>query len=108
MTVGSTALVRLCDAGALAPGEMRRCDVDGHAPIALYNIAGDYHATADTCTHAQASLSEGDLEGDEVVCPVHFGVFHVPTGRACGAPLSRDLEVYPVVVRDGAVWVELP
>jgi ethylbenzene dioxygenase beta subunit len=81
-------LARLCAADELAPGEMRRFELDGVAPIALYNIDGTFHATADTCTHAHAHLTDGDLEGEEVVCPVHFGAFHVPSGRALCFPVS--------------------
>ncbi|HYV15623.1 MAG TPA: non-heme iron oxygenase ferredoxin subunit [Conexibacter sp.] len=100
-------LARLCAADALAVGEMRRFELDGAPPIALYRLADGFHATADTCTHARASLTEGDLEGDEIVCPVHFGTFHVPSGRALCFPVTEDLHVYPVHLADGDVHVEL-
>jgi ethylbenzene dioxygenase ferredoxin component len=100
-------LARLCAIDELKPGQMRRFELDDLPPIALYNIEGTFHATADTCTHAQASLTEGDLEGDEVVCPVHFGAFHVPSGRALCFPAVEDLRTYPVHVGRGDVHVEL-
>jgi nitrite reductase/ring-hydroxylating ferredoxin subunit len=86
---------------------MRRFELHGVPPIALYNLDGAFHATADTCTHAQASLTEGDLEGDEVICPVHFGAFHVPSGRALCFPVTEDLRTYPVRLAGGDVHVEL-
>lgn len=100
--------VRLCAVTDLAPGQMRRVDRDAEdQPLAVYNIDGRFHVTADTCTHARASLTDGDLEGDEVVCPVHEGVFHVPTGRALCFPVTQDLDTYAVSVEDGVVYAEV-
>lgn len=94
-----------CRAAELPPGSMRRVDVADAPAVAVYNIDGAFYATADRCTHARASLTEGDLEGDCVVCPVHFGVFHVPTGRATCFPLTKDLATFPVEVDGDAVYV---
>jgi ethylbenzene dioxygenase ferredoxin component len=75
---------------------MRQFLVHGEVAIALYRVGDQFYATDDTCTHAVACLSEGELEGDVVVCPVHFGEFHVPTGKALGFPAVEDLRTYPV------------
>ena len=106
--MGDCRLERVCDAGALPPGAMLRVDVEGIGPVALYNVGGELYASDDTCTHAEGSLSEGDLDGDVVVCPVHFGFFHVPTGKALGFPATEDLRVHPVVVDGDSVFVAAP
>lgn len=98
-------LERVCTTADLPPGAMLRVDVDGVGPVALYNVGGALYASDDTCTHAEGSLSEGDLDDDVVVCPVHFGLFHVPTGKALGFPATVDLRVYPVVVEGADVFV---
>lgn len=98
----------LLPAGDLAPGEMVRVVVAEHAPFAVYNIAGTFHVTADTCTHSLASLTEGDLEGTRVVCPVHWAEFDVPTGRALCFPATEPLATYPVAVEDGVVVAYVP
>ena len=48
--------------------------------VALYVVDGEYFATADLCTHGQASLSDGFLDGELIECPLHQGTFNVKTG----------------------------
>jgi nitrite reductase/ring-hydroxylating ferredoxin subunit len=98
--------LRLCVAAEIAPGEMRRVERPDGDALAVYNIDGHFHVTADTCTHARASLTEGDLEGDTVICPAHEGAFHVPTGRALCFPVTRDLETYSITVEDGVIYAD--
>ena len=76
--------------------------------FAVFNIEGDYYVTDDCCTHQEASLSEGYLQDDTIECPRHQGVFHVPTGKPMGAPVTRPLRVYPAQVEDGRVWAHIP
>jgi nitrite reductase/ring-hydroxylating ferredoxin subunit len=94
----------LCNEADLAPGSMMRVDRTDGPALAVYNIEGRFYATDDCCTHALSSLSEGMLEGDVVECSLHFGGFHVPSGKAVYAPCTVDLRTYPVDVRDGQVF----
>ena len=73
----------------------------------MYNIDGTFYATEATCTHAFADLADGLLEGDVIECCVHFGAFHVPSGKAVQAPCFIDLKTYPTEVKDGQVLVDL-
>lgn len=75
--------------------------------LALFNIDGMIYVTDDCCTHQQASLSEGYLQDDTIECPRHQGLFHIPSGRAMGAPVTEDLQTYPVRVDAGRVWVRM-
>lgn len=77
---------------------------DGRA-LALFNIDGAIFATDDRCTHGDASLSEGFVEGCEVECPFHQGRFDVRTGAPTAAPCTIRLKTYPVEVRDGSVYL---
>jgi nitrite reductase/ring-hydroxylating ferredoxin subunit len=61
----------------LGKGDMLRVIVND-TPVCVYNVAGEYYATQDTCTHAEASLSEGDLYDHIVTCPLHGAEFDVP------------------------------
>lgn len=101
-------LTRLCAADELAHGTARRFEVPGLPPVALFHVDGAFHATADTCTHQRASLAEGEIDGDEVVCPLHFQVFHVPTGEAREGITKACLQTFPVVLEDGVVYLESP
>lgn len=75
--------------------------------LALYRLAGRYYATADTCTHAGARLSEGEVVEGFIECPAHYGLFEIATGTAQGAPVCRDLATYPVRVAGSRIEVEI-
>ncbi|TCK04285.1 non-heme iron oxygenase ferredoxin subunit [Marinobacterium mangrovicola] len=96
--------VFLCKVSDLAENEVKKIDNSEHGDIAVYNLGGQYYATADLCTHATASLAEGDVEDDLIVCPVHWGQFHIPTGKAMGFPCEIDLRTYPVEVEGDDIY----
>ena len=79
-----------------------RCGGD---PVCLYHMGGRIYASHDICTHEHASLADGFISGENIECPLHQGLFHIPTGKAVGAPCSVDLEIFEVKVEDGAVYV---
>jgi nitrite reductase/ring-hydroxylating ferredoxin subunit len=96
--------VTVARTGDLEPGEMLRVLVDSYA-ICVYNVAGEYYATQDTCTHADASLSEGELFDDQVMCPLHGSEFNVKTGEALSFPATFPLATFPVKVEGDEVQV---
>lgn len=75
----------------------KRVEVNGQ-PVAIFNIDGEFYAIHDVCTHAEASLCEGDVAGDEVVCPLHFATFSIRTGQCTGPPADEDVKSYQVKV----------
>ena len=79
----------------------------GDVDIALYNVDGQLYATHNLCTHAQAMLSDGFLDGDIIECPLHGGRFEVKTGKGLGAPITCDVTTLPVRVKDGAIQVKV-
>jgi naphthalene 1,2-dioxygenase system ferredoxin subunit len=79
----------------------------GDREVAIYNIDGELYATDNICTHAQALLSEGWLEGDVIECPLHGGRFEVRTGKGLGAPIICDIKTLPVRVEGNAVQVNV-
>jgi nitrite reductase/ring-hydroxylating ferredoxin subunit len=84
-----------------------RVVVDGHE-IALFKIDGEILAVDDVCTHAYASLSEGQIDGYSIECPNHAGRFDLRTGRALNPPAVQDIRVYSVSVDGVDVWLEFP
>ena len=78
----------------------------GAEPVCLYNLGGKIFATHDTCTHGQASLADGFIEGEEIECPLHQGKFHIATGKAVGAPCTEDIRTYAVKIENGAVLLK--
>jgi 3-phenylpropionate/trans-cinnamate dioxygenase ferredoxin subunit len=98
-------MIRACALMDLPPGEAVRI-VGPHAPIAVFNADGDVRAIDDTCTHQDASLSEGWLEGCFVECPLHAASFDLRTGEPRSLPAKRPVKTYPVCVKDGVVYVD--
>ena len=101
------AAVKVCKAGDLAPGMATRAMLDG-TPVAIFNADGTYYALGDTCSHEEASLSEGELypEDCEVECPKHGAVFNLETGQPRTLPATRPVPVFATKIVDGDLYVE--
>jgi nitrite reductase/ring-hydroxylating ferredoxin subunit len=95
--------IRVCAVADLAPGEAVQVEHD--PPIAVFNVDGEFFATADTCTHEQTSLADGYIDGDRVECSWHFAKFCIRTGAALSLPATVALKTYAVEIDDGAVFV---
>jgi 3-phenylpropionate/trans-cinnamate dioxygenase ferredoxin subunit len=96
--------VRVADAAEIAPDTGHYVEVDD-VPVAVWNVGGVYYATQDTCTHEEALLSEGDLWGEVIECPLHGAQFDVRTGEVLSLPALFPLDTYAVKVEDGVVYV---
>ena len=81
--------------------------IKGSIPIAIFRVGEEFFATDDTCTHAKFSLSEGYVEGAEIVCALHEARFCLRTGRVLSLPATVPLRTYPVKVEAGDVLVEM-
>jgi len=81
--------------------------IKGQNPIAVFRVGDEFFATDDTCTHAKFSLSEGYIEGDEVVCALHEARFCLRTGRVLSPPATVPLRTYPVKIEGDDVMVEM-
>jgi 3-phenylpropionate/trans-cinnamate dioxygenase ferredoxin component len=93
----------------LAPGTALRVDVDGHR-IALVRCGDGVHAIGDRCSHADVSLSEGEVYCDEgtIECWKHGSTFELATGEPTTLPATRPVPVYEVVVDGDDIAVVLP
>ena len=79
----------------------------GDKALALYEVDGEVFASDNRCTHGDALLSDGFLEGTVIECPFHQGRFDICTGKALCAPLTEDIRVYPVRIENKRIWVKL-
>ena len=78
----------------------------GEKTFAIYRTPGDkVFATDGLCTHEQQHLAEGFVIDDIIECPLHQGRFHIPTGKAKGAPVCIDLKTYPARVVEGEIHI---
>ncbi len=83
-----------------------RVDV-GETRIALFRIGDTVYALGDRCSHAEASLAEGEVFDHEVECPRHGSGFDLRTGEPATLPATQPVPVYRVEVEDGVVYVSL-
>ena len=90
----------------LEPGTMKRLDID-QRPVLLANVEGTVVAVADTCTHEDASLSGGALDGVFIRCPLHGSRFCLLNGKAVDDPAEIDLETFPIKIEHGRILIEL-
>ena len=72
----------------------------------MFNVDGELFAIDDTCTHQDASLADGWVEGCTVECPLHGSCFDLRTGMPSEPPAKQPVRTYQVVVEAGLVYVE--
>ncbi len=91
----------------LPSGQRLFIEIDNQ-PIVIFNIAGQFFAIGDVCSHDNGPVGEGDLEGDEVICPRHGARFDLRSGKALALPAVEDIPAYPVRVVAGRIEIGLP
>ncbi|MDZ7636733.1 MAG: non-heme iron oxygenase ferredoxin subunit [Bryobacterales bacterium] len=75
--------------------------------IALFSVDGTVYATDNLCTHGNARLCDGFVEGHEIECPFHQGRFDLRTGDATFAPCTQRIRTWPVKLEAGRVLLDL-
>ena len=98
--------VEIAPIAELPDGRGIRIEV-GEERIALFRSGDVVHAIGDRCSHAEASLSEGDLFNGEVECPRHGSPFDLTTGEPGALPATTPVPVYPTSVEDGVVYLNI-
>jgi 3-phenylpropionate/trans-cinnamate dioxygenase ferredoxin component len=96
-------MIQVCTTAELPPGEATTVEAD--VPIAVFNVDGEFLAIDDTCTHQDASLADGWLDGCAVECPLHASCFDLRTGLVSGPPAKTPVRTHRVTVEDGIVYV---
>ena len=78
----------------LVPGTATKVDIDGVA-VAVVRIGDDVYAIGDMCSHANVSLSDGEVWCDEkqLECPRHSSAFSLETGVPATLPATRPVPV---------------
>ena len=93
-------LIKVAETKDIPPGTAVAVDLEGRA-VALFNVDGRLYAIDDTCTHRGGPLSEGELDGTVVTCPLHGARFDVTTGEVLGPPATKRVARYDVRVEGG-------
>ena len=86
--------------------EAKEITVSEEKKITIFNVNNNFFATDNFCTHENASLCDGYIDGDTVECPLHQGVFCISTGKALEAPATIDLKTYKTKIENDFVYVD--
>lgn len=108
MLPDAVRLLDVCAQAELPDGEVAVVDDATHGRIAVFAVDGEHFGLQDVCSHQQAWLSEGFLEGCAVECPLHAAVFDLRTGKPSGPPATKPVATYAASVQGGRVVVQVP
>jgi 3-phenylpropionate/trans-cinnamate dioxygenase ferredoxin component len=79
----------------------------GETVVAMFRIGNEVYAIGDRCSHAEASLAEGEVYDTTVECPRHGSEFDLTTGEPLSLPATQPVPLYQVSVEEGTVYLEL-
>ena len=89
-------------------GEMKMVFVDGTDQVLVINNGGEFTAVQGVCSHEYFELDKGFLTAGTLTCALHLSRFDLSSGEPIDPPAELPLEVYPVVVENGRVIIEVP
>ena len=100
--------VVVCKVGDVAPNSAIRVDKEGHR-LAVVRIGDDWYCIGDRCSHAEASIAEGEVWPDEceIECPKHGSAFSLKTGEPLTLPATVPVPTYTVRVEGDEVLVRI-
>ena len=105
--VSKVEYLEIVPVSELHNGERLFIEVEGKS-LVIFNIADQFFAIGDICSHDDGPVGEGDLEGHNIVCPRHGGEFDVRSGKAVQLPAVVDIPAYPIRVTEGMIEIGIP
>lgn len=98
-------VAKLSDIG---PGELKYVEAGpDYEPICLVNFDGEIHALSDICTHQDAALSDGEIVGNDLECPLHGGAFNIKTGAPTSFPVVTPVPKYQIKIENDEILIGL-
>jgi 3-phenylpropionate/trans-cinnamate dioxygenase ferredoxin component len=98
------AVIKIGQATALPAGKMKEVEAEGHN-LLVANLGGMYYAIGNVCTHMGCHLSQGRIDGQNVICPCHGSTFDLKTGQLVKGPARKPEPSYPVKIEDGELLI---
>ena len=92
----------------VADGTMKMAWVDGTDQVLVVNTNGRLFAMQGICSHEYFELDKGFLTAGTLTCALHLSRFDLDTGEPLDPPAELPLAVYPVVVEEGRILIEVP
>jgi 3-phenylpropionate/trans-cinnamate dioxygenase ferredoxin subunit len=97
----------VCRVDEIAEEDVAQFEHDGKI-YAIYHTPSGFYATDGLCTHEDEPLTDGLVLGEIIECPKHQGRFHIPSGKAKGAPVCVNLQTYATKIEAQQVYVGIP
>jgi len=89
-------------------GTMKMAWVDGTDPVLVVNTGGEIKAMQGICSHEYFELDKGFLTAGSLTCALHLSRFDLADGEPLDPPAELPVAMYPVVVEDGRILIEIP
>jgi 3-phenylpropionate/trans-cinnamate dioxygenase ferredoxin subunit len=97
----------VCTVDDISVKSALRIEIDDYPVAIVKDSDGVIHAIGDTCSHAEISLSEGDVEGCTIECWAHGSTFDLRTGEPLSLPAYEPIPVFAVAIEDSNVYVDV-
>lgn len=99
--------ILVCRVSDIGEEDVAPFEYEGHQ-YAVYHTPSGFYATDGLCTHEEEVLADGFVLGEIIECPRHQGRFHIPSGKARGAPVCVDLKTYPTKIERDQIYMGVP
>jgi 3-phenylpropionate/trans-cinnamate dioxygenase ferredoxin subunit len=100
--------IDLCADDEVPEGTMKMVVVDGTDQVLVVHSNGRLYAMQGICTHEYFELDKGFLTAGTLTCALHLSRFDLESGEPLDPPAEFPLAVYPVVVEEGRILIEVP
>lgn len=98
--------LRVATQHEIPEGQIKGVEVDGKE-IVLARVNGEVYGIDGICNHGLAYLADGELDGYDIVCPLHSGCFDIRTGAATRRPCMKPIQSYPIRIEGDDVLIDL-
>lgn len=87
-------------------GEVKVFTVNNR-PVAVFRLEDGFYAIDDTCSHAEASLADGEIEDGCIECPLHGALFDIRSGKNLSFPAVTPVRSYPLKIEGGKIFIQV-
>jgi len=99
------AFTKVATVQEIPVGQAKKVKI-GDKDVAIFNVNGTIFAIDNSCPHRGGPLSEGEIEGADVICPWHGARFNLATGAHLCPPANRGVNAYKVQVVGDDVQID--
>ena len=107
VSADSVEFITVAKINEVDDGDRLFVEIDDYE-LVVFNIAGEYFAIGDVCSHDDGPLGDGEIEDYDVICPRHGARFDVRSGLVTALPAVTDIPAYPVRVSGNDIEIGIP